>query len=459
VTLRAVTHTDPQPEPISSRDHLLSLFFEAVKPNGPNLIGAEKEKFGVHADGTPLKFSAGIGRIFEHLAKNHGWTPEPEVEGGPVIALVRNGASITLEPGGQLELSGAPLNDVHQVCAELTGHLREIDPPSKELGITWLGLGFHPFAKRSDFEWVPKQRYAIMREYLPARGGHAIDMMLRTSTVQANFDFASEVDAMRKVRVALRLSPATTAMFANSPFAEGKPFGGVTYRGRVWLDVDPDRSGLVERVWKHDSKFDDYVEWALDVPMFLIKRDGAPVPNTGQTFRSFWKSGFQGHHATVADWTMHLNTLFPEVRLKKTIEVRGADAQGPATACALAALWTGIFYDAKALAEAEALTHDFQFAEVSELRERIWREGLRAAWRGAPLAKLCEHMIEIAKGGLERRAIKSPRGNDERVHLKRLEENVARALTPADRLLESVKGNGDFVQRVIAEAQLQSSQG
>jgi glutamate--cysteine ligase len=457
VSPRAVTHSEPPPSPIASRDDLLALFHEACKPKGPFRIGAEKEKFGVHADGSPLRYETEIVRIFDHLVRNHGWHPEPETPGGPVIALARDGASITLEPGGQLELSGAPLDNVHQVCAEFTAHLREIAPPSRELGITWLGVGFHPFAKRSDFEWVPKQRYAIMREYLPTRGGHALDMMLRTSTVQANYDFSSERDAMRKLRVALRLSPATTAMFANSPFAEGKPFGGLTYRGRVWLDVDPDRSGLVGRVWKHDSTFDDYVEWALDVPMFLIKRGGAPVANTGQTFRSFWKSGFQGHTATLADWQMHLNTLFPEVRLKKTIEVRGADAQGPATACALAALWTGIFYDDRALAEAEALTADFEHAEVSELRERVWRDGLRAAWRGAPLAKLCERVLDIAKGGLERRHLESARGNDERVHLKRLEENVAHGLTPADRLLEAAGGDGDFVPKVIAAAKLDGS--
>jgi glutamate--cysteine ligase len=429
------------------------LFQEAIKPKEQFRIGAEMEKFGVTKEGAPLTYSTGILRIFDHLVKNHGWAPEAEKEGGPIIALLRNGASITLEPGGQFELSGAPMPHVHQVCAEFSGHMREIAPPSAELGIKWLGLGFHPFAKRSDLEWVPKQRYAIMREYLPTRGGLALDMMLRTSTVQANYDFSSEADAMRKLRVALKLAPVTTAMLGNSPFYEGKPFGGVTFRGKVWLDVDPDRSGLVKNVWKDDARFDDYVEWALDVPMFMFKRGGDKVVNTGQTFRSFWKSGFQGHHATLTDWQMHLNTLFPEVRLKKTIEVRGADAQGSALACALPALWTGIFYDDKALAEAEALSADFSFDEVSELRQRIWRDGLRAEWRGAPIAKLAERVIDISKGGLERRGFKSPRGNDERVHLKRLEELVAQGVSPADKLLEGFEGR-NFVSEVIERTEL-----
>src|SRR5690606_27497699 len=197
------------------------------------------------------------------------------------------------------------------------------------------------------------------RDYLPTRGNLALDMMLRTATVQANFDYVSEADAMTKMRVALRLAPLTTAMFANSPFYEGTPFGGKSYRAKVWLDTDPDRSGLVPVLWKKNASFVDYVEWALDVPMFMFKRNGEKVVNTGQTFRSFWKSGYAGHKATLSDWQTHLNTLFPEVRLKKTIEVRAADAQGANMACTLPALWTGIFYDDKALREAEALCADW----------------------------------------------------------------------------------------------------
>jgi glutamate--cysteine ligase len=293
-----------------------------------------------------------------------------------------------------------------------------------------------------------------MREYLPKRGGHALDMMLRTCTVQANFDYASEADAMRKMRVGLALSPATTAMFANSPWKEGRPFGGVTYRGRVWLDVDPDRSGLVPSLWKADARFDDYVEWALDVPMFLFKRDGQKIVNTGQTFRSFWRDGFEGHRPTLDDWKTHLNTLFPEVRLKKTIEVRGADAQPTDMKCALPAVWTGIFYDERALGEAEALIQGWTHDEVAELRTRVWRDGLRADFRGAPLAVLAERVVAIADGGLERRARTGPGGKDERVHLTRLRKLVGEGRTPADVLLEGMNRESDPERAMLERAAL-----
>lgn len=443
--------------PLASYDDLLTIFQEAIKPRAQFRIGAEMEKFGVLEDGTPLQYEGerGVLALMKELAATKGWTPaEAETEGGPLLALLKDGASITLEPGSQFELSGAPLVHNHQICAEFRGHLAELRPFSERFGITWLGLGFHPFARREDFVMVPKQRYPVMRAYLPTRGSMALDMMLRTSTVQANYDYDSEADAMRKMRVGLALSPVTTAMFANSPFVEGKPFGGKSYRAKVWLDVDNDRSGLVPNVWKKGAGFRDYVEWALDVPMFMFKRDGLKVANTGQTFRSFFKSGFQGHHATASDWQTHLNTLFPEVRLKKTIEVRGADAQGARLACALPALYTGIFYDDQALGEAEALTADFTFEEVQASRQHVWQHGLAAPFRGATLAKLAEKVVAIAEGGLERRKQLSASGKDERVHLARLHELVARGQTPADALLEGIDKVADPVREIIKRADL-----
>jgi glutamate--cysteine ligase len=413
------------------------------------------EKFGVDATtGAPIRYdgSRGVLHILEELARRYAWEVERENEGGPIIALYRDGASVTLEPGSQLELSGAPLKTIHEICAELRTHLGELKEISKELNLRWLGLGFHPFAKRSDLTFVPKQRYAIMRDYLPKRGSLALDMMLRTCTVQANFDFANEKDALQKLKVSLRLAPLTAAIFANSPWYEGARFGGVSYRAKVWLDVDPDRSGLVERVWKDGAGYADYVEWALDVPMFLIKRNGTPLANTGQTFRSFWKDGFKGEKALLSDWQMHLNTLFPEVRLKKTLELRAADAQTQAMACALPALWTGILYDDKALAEAEQLTRDYTFAEVQDLRSRVWKDGVRAQFRGAPLAKVAERVVEISEGGLARRGVLTPGGKDERVHLKRLKELVSRGESPADRLLAQLKG--DPKKEILERAEL-----
>ncbi len=445
-------------EPIRRRDDLLVPFTEACKPRGEWRIGPEMEKFGlIEATRRPLPYlgEQSVLHVLEYLVEHHGWVPEREHDGGPIIALMRGGASITLEPGGQLELSGAMAENIHQVCAELRGHLREIAPVSQAMGVRWLGVGFHPLSHREDFEWVPKQRYGVMREYLPTRGGHAIDMMLRTCTVQVNLDYASEADAMRKMRVALALAPATTAMFANSPWKEGRPHGGVTYRGRVWLDVDPDRTGLVPALWKRGSRFEDYVEWALDVPMFLIKRGGHAIANTGQSFRSFLKSGFEGHTATMEDWKTHLNTLFPEVRLKKTIEVRGADVQSTDMACALPALWTGILYDDRALAEAEALVEGWTYDEVADLRARAWRDGLRATFRGGSLIEVAQRMVAIADGGLERRRIvDASSGKDERVHLARLRKLVGEGRCPADVLLDGLDREADPAGAMIARATL-----
>jgi glutamate--cysteine ligase len=453
-----LTTTEPSDlDPIRRRDDLLVPFETACKPRDRWRIGPEMEKFGIIEPAhTPVRYSGdhGVLRILEELASKHAWVPEREHDGGPIIALMRGGASVTLEPGAQLELSGAQSENIHQVCAELRGHMRELGPLSRALGIRWLGVGFHPFARREDFEWVPKQRYGVMRSYLPTRGGHALDMMLRTCTVQVNLDYASEADAMRKMRVALALGPATTAMFANSPWKEGAPHGGVTYRGRVWLDVDPDRSGLLPTLWKKGARFDDYVEWALDVPMFLFKREGHAIANTGQTFRSFWKSGFEGHKPTLEDWKVHLNTLFPEVRLKKTIEIRGADVQSIDMACALPALWTALFYDDRALQQAEELTAGWEYGEVAELRTRVWRDGLRAVFRGKPLAEIAERVVSVAEGGLERRAILDPAcGKDERVHLARLRTLVGQAKTPADVLLERTRGSTDSA-KIVEEVAL-----
>ncbi len=449
--------TTEQLDPIRRRDDFLMPFIEACKPRSEWRIGPEMEKFGVFEETRrPLPYvgERSILHVLEHLVKQ-GWTPEREHEGGPIIALLRGGASVTLEPGGQLELSGDKAENIHQVCAELRRHMREIAPVSRAMGVRWLGVGFHPFARREDFEWVPKQRYVVMREYLPTRGTHAIDMMLRTCTVQVNLDYASEADAMRKMRVALALAPATTAMFANSPWKEGRPHGGLTYRGRVWLDVDADRSGLVPALWKRGSRFDDYVEWALDVPMFLFKRGGHAIANTGQTFRAFWKDGHEGHSATMEDWKTHLNTLFPEVRLKKTIEVRGADVQLTDMACALPALWTGILYDDRALAEAEALVEGWTHDEVAELRTRAWRDALRAPFHGRPLAAVAERMVAIAEGGLERRAIlDAGTGKDERVHLARIRKLVGEGRCPGDALLEGLDREKDPSQAMMQRATL-----
>lgn len=442
-------------QPIGSYDDLLSVFHAAIKAPSELRVGAEMEKFGVYEDGSPIPYEGdgGIIGILASLTKI-GWAPQTESKDGPVIALSRDGSSVTLEPGSQLELSGAPLVHSHEICAEFRAHLGELRGFSEEAKVRWLGVGFHPFSKREDYTMVPKQRYGIMREYLPTRGSLALDMMLRTATVQANYDFVSEADAMLKMRVALKLSPLTTAMFANAPFYEGAPFGGKSYRAKVWLETDPDRSGLLPSLWQRNATFIDYVEWALDVPMFMIKRGDEKVINTGQSFRSFWRSGYAGHKATMGDWKAHLSTLFPEVRLKSTIEVRGADAQGSDMACALPALYTGIFYDEQALAQAEAMTADWTYDEVNALRKEIWQKGLGARFRAGTLQPQAERLIEIAEGGLERRAFLSSSGNDERVHLARLKELASQGLSPADRLLEGIDHARNLRDEIIARCDL-----
>jgi glutamate--cysteine ligase len=452
-----VSDHDPRLDaPLQSEADLYTIFREAEKPSERWVVGAEMEKFGVLAStGEPLPYDGdrGVLRIMKTL-EGVGWAPVRERDGGPIIALSRGSSSISLEPGSQFELSGAPFDSLHALCSEITRHFEEIAPISKELHIRWLGVGFQPFARRADYSMVPKARYGIMRQYLPTRGAHALDMMLRTSTVQANFDFGSEKDAMTKMRVGLKLAPLTTAIFANSPFYEGKPYGGRTYRGLVWLDVDPDRTGLLPAMWSEDAGYADYVEWALGVPMFVVKRGPEILANTGQTFREFWKSGFAGHRATLADWQLHLNTLFPEVRLKNTIEIRGADSQGRDSRCALPALWTGLYYDARALAEADALTADFEHDEVSGVRADVARHGLRALFRDKPLVELAQRVLEIAEGGLERRARKRPDGKDERVHLKEIRRLLDKGLTPADLLLDGIEEAADFRTEVMKRADL-----
>jgi glutamate--cysteine ligase len=422
--------------PLSYEDLFLP-FHHAMKPPEQWRIGAEAEKFGVYlATGAavPYEGESGIVGVLGQLSSRFGWKPISESEGGPLIALERNRASVTLEPGGQLELSGAPLEDAHAIVDETKGHLDELHEVCAPLGIAWLGVGFHPFASQADLPWVPKLRYGIMREYLPTRASRPLDMMRRTATVQANFDYESEDDAMRKMRILLRLSPIVTAMFANSPFYEGRVTGDKTERAKVWLAVDPDRQGLLPGLWKQDSRIRDYVEWALDVPMFLVKRPGRIVRNTGQTFRSFWNDGFQGEKPDLHDWELHLNTLFPEVRLKHTIEVRGGDSQTQPLAAALPALWTGILYDRIALAEADAFSETFTYAEMEALRPEIAKLGLAAPFRGKPLADAAARLLSIAKDGLTRRARLSSDGRDETVHLAALSALVEHGVCPADEL-------------------------
>lgn len=427
--------------PIRDRDELLEPFHASEKPRKAWRIGAEVEKFGVDAKtGEPLLYEGprGVTRVFAALER-HGWEPEAEFPGGPILALRRGDASITLEPGAQLELSGAPLPDIHSICAELSSHMAELREISAEMNLAWLGVGFHPLAAQAALPWVPKQRYAIMREYLPPRGDGALDMMRRTATVQANFDWSSEADAMKKLRVCLALSPIVHAMTANAPFEEGRLAGTKSVRGDVWRRMDPSRSGLVPPVLgKASPSYADYAEWALDAGMFLFKRDGRVVANTGQSFRSFLSEGYEGHRATMADWRLHLATLFPEARLKTTLEVRGCDSLPSALVCSVPALFTGLLYDERALDEAAALAAPLGLEVLEAARPALVRDALSAVVGGVKAQVLAERVLEIASGGLERRARLRGDGKDERAHLARLAGLVAQGRVPSDDLTEGL---------------------
>jgi glutamate--cysteine ligase len=431
-----VPDSTPSDAPIRDLEQLAEVFRGSEKTADKFRIGAEAEKFALKADGSPLQYEGptGVVGIFDELSE-YGWEPERESPDGPIIALGRGAASITLEPGSQLELSGAALPDIHQIDAEFQNHLRELSPISKKLGLTWLGVGFHPLARQEDLTWVPKQRYAVMQEYLPTKGAAAHDMMRRTATVQANFDYASEADAMKKLALALKLSPIIHAILANSPFKEGKLAGTKSVRGEVWLDMDPSRSGLIPSIWgTAKPTYRHYVEWALDSGMFLFKRDGKVVANTGQTFRSFMAEGFQGHRATLADWRLHLQTLFPEARLKNTLEVRSCDSLPASLAMAVPALFTGLLYDARAVDQAIDLLAPLSIDIVTRDRPALVRQGLTAPLGEKTAVQYAQSLYDIASSGLSRRGRRNAQNEDERRFIKPLERLITAAECPADDL-------------------------
>lgn len=438
-------------------DDLLVLFHDAETPRARWRIGTEAERIAVQkADGAHLPYegSVSVVAIFEQLIADHGWDAVRETETGPIIALRRGDASVTLEPGSQIELSGAPYRTVHDGKAESDLHWADLQPVIDDLGLVWLGLGCHPFASVEQLGWVPKMRYGVMREYMPTRGAMAGDMMTKTCTVQANLDYASEEDAMRKLRVSLRAQPIVTAMFANSPWEGGKRSGYRSYRALAWLHMDPDRSGLLPFAWKDQSSYLEYVDWALDVPMFLVKRNGKAHYNTGQTFRSFMQEGFQGIRATYGDWVVHLSTLFPEVRLKNTLECRGADVQRPDMLFALPALWKGLLYDDDSFRGLESLVDSWSFREVERQRDALARLGVRTKFMNREAVDWAGEVLELAESGLRRIGDVNDLGEDESVLLRPLRALLEASQCPADVLLEQVRDDRPSRDAVIRVAGL-----
>ncbi|MGI8841481.1 MAG: glutamate--cysteine ligase [Caulobacteraceae bacterium] len=411
-------------------------------------VGAEHEKFvfrvGGHAP-VPYEGEAGIRALLEGL-KRFGWTGTYEhgaAGGETLIGLSRGAANISLEPGGQFELSGAPLHSMHDICEETGRHLEEVKSVAGELGLGFLGLGFTPIWRRDQVPIMPKGRYQIMRRYMPKVGGLGLDMMLRTCTVQANLDFADEADMAAKFRVSLALQPIVTALFANSPFTEGKPNGFLSARANVWTDTDSDRTGLLNFVFEDGFGFEAYARYALDVPMYFVKRDGRYIDVAGRSFRDFMDgklAEIPGERATLADWVDHTSTIFPEVRLKQYLEMRGADAGPWSRLCALPALWAGILYDPDAQAAARDLCKHWTAEDRAMLRGDVARLGLKASVAGRSVQAIAGDMLALAHQGLKRRNRLSAGMVDETGYLADLEDIADTGVTAAERLLELYHG-------------------
>jgi glutamate--cysteine ligase len=438
-------------QPVTDRDELIRYIAEGAKPQSEWRVGTEYEKVGVLADtGAAAPFSGprGIETLLERLTERFGW--EPKRERGRIIALTGRAANITVEPGGQLELSGEQCSSIHCANQELLQHINEVVTIGAELGIVFLGLGIQPVSAVEAIEWVPKRRYEIMGPYMARVGTLGQRMMKQTATVQANFDFGDELDAMRKFRVAMGLAPLVSAMFANSSISEGRLNGFMTLRGHIWTDTDTARSGMLQFAFSPDAGIEDYVEYALDVPMYFVIRSGQYV-ETHRTFRQFLREGLQGEHATLEDWALHLTTLFPEVRLKRYLEVRSADSQPPHLMLALPALLKGILYEADSLQGAWDLVRSWSWEERLQLYGAAHREGLHARIRGITLGELARELVSIAAAGLKRHAQLNDRGEDERVYLDRLEELVRYGKSLGRQLAELWDGpwNRD-VTRLIA---------
>ncbi|MBS0216266.1 MAG: glutamate--cysteine ligase [Proteobacteria bacterium] len=434
--------------PITDYRQLVDVMASGEKPRAAWRIGTEHEKFGFRLDDLrPPEFDGerGIEALLKGLAR-FGWTPFEEH--GRVIALTQGMASVTLEPAGQLELSGAPVETIHDTCREVGTHLNEVRQVADELGLGFLGMGFQPKWRRDQMPWMPKGRYKIMREYMPKVGKLGLDMMTRTCTVQVNLDYASEADMVKKFRVSLALQPIATALFADSPFTDGQPNGYQSYRSHIWTDTDGDRTGMLDFVFEDGFGYERYVDYLIDVPMYFSYRGGEYLDLSGKSFRKFLAGELdelRGELPTIRDWNDHMTTAFPEVRLKKYLEMRGADGGPWGRLCALPAFWVGLLYDDAALDAAWDLVKDFTMEERHALRDGVPKHALKLPFRGATVRELAIEALKISLAGLQRRGRAgngccSREGADESGFLQPLLEIAEAGQTPAERKLELFHG-------------------
>ena len=442
----SLVRDDPRLErPIENVEQLVEFFRDGETPRADWRVGTEHEKLGLYAQTqrpVPYEGERGIHALLSTISRDYGW--KPLLDAGKLVGLERDGSTITLEPGGQLELSGAPLASLHETMREFREHIALVNHVAAPLGIVWLGLGVHPLASPEEFPRMPRERHAIMREYLGRRDTLGLHMMHATAGVQANFDFESEADAARKLRLALAASPISSALFANSSISLGRPNGFESLRAWIWRHTDNDRWSLLPFAFEADfgagTAYRAYTEWALDVPMFLIVRDGHSLPANGQTFRDYMTHGRDGSRASLADWNVHLTTLFPEVRLKRVVETRGTDAVQGAQVCALPAFWKGLLYDDVALAAGLSRVNSWTHDQVYALHGEVARTGLQARAPDAPVLEVARELVALSRDGLRRQAVLNAAGQDETIYLQPLEAIIEAGKSPARRVLEEWNG-------------------
>ena len=444
--------------PIEHRDQLAEFLASGCKLAADWRIGTEHEKFGYCKDALlpiPYDGKRSIRAMLEGLRDRFGW--EEVREGEHLIGLIKDGANVSLEPGGQLELSGAPLETIHQTCDEVNEHLRQVKSIADEIGVGFIGLGAAPHWTHDEMPMMPKGRYKLMTRYMGQVGTHGTQMMYRTCTVQVNLDFATEADMVQKLRVALALQPVATALFANSPFFEGQPNGHKSWRSRIWRDLDADRTGTLPFVFEDGFGFERYVDYALDVPMYFVYRDGQYVDALGMSFRDFMDGrlpALPGEVPTLSDWADHLTTIFPEARLKKYLEMRGADGGPWRRLCALPALWVGLMYDQSALDAAWDLCKHWDPETREALRVAASVDGLAAETHGVKMHDLARQVVDLAEAGLKARGRAGSGGMipDETHFLNALKDSIETGQAPADELLAQYHGDwGGDVTRVFAE--------